>query len=282
MEEQAKRSSRKVIKSHEVDDTSIGFFSLVEIGDSEEEENQEALQEGQNEPSDEPVAEAESDSGEQDDYQAGYDEGYREGYDKGYKDGYKEGLKKGYQEGFSKGEKEGFDKGHEEGLSRGYEEGLERGKQEGFSEGKSEGRRVVEDRYREILKRAERSLELFDGLCSRLDAFLKEAEDHVVEVVILAMQKLFFHVPPENVVKNTVSELMRRLSDVKRARLRVNPKDMRFLEELTFPEGIEVVEDASLKRGEMVAETETGSLEVSLEKRLRDFEEMVLKGVSGE
>ncbi len=288
-----KKSSRsgKIIKSHEVDDDRIGGFCLLTIDgevvkpsveEEQEEETEQEKQSDQTEASKQAVSEQDLERI----YQEARERGYREGYEKGFKQGRTEGLKKGYSEGFAKGKEEGFKAGKSEGIEAGKEEGFELGKREGYSkgfeEGKAEARRIIEDRYRKILQEAQRSLNELSDLKKRFEDVLASSEDLLLEVVITAMQKLFFYIPPEKIVRETVRELIEKLSDNHKATLFINPRDAKFIEDLEIPPWLEVKEDGTLKRGACVIETEAGSIETSLCARLKEFQEMVLKRVNGE
>ncbi len=283
-----KRSSRKVkkiIKSHEADEKVIGGFCLISIEDElpeEKESVEEEVEETVEEKSEPLFDEEEIRRRVEEELAKVKDKAYSEGYRRGYSEGLSKGKKEGFDKGYGEGYEQGKEEGKKEGFQAGYQEGYEKGTRKGFEEGKRAGREAIQKRYDAIVGRAEENISSLSELVRQFEQRLSEIEDLLVDIVVTAMQKLFFYVPEEEMIRNTVKEMLSRIEEGLKAKIYLNPKDKDLVEgSLDLPAVVELVADSSLKRGSCVAEMETGSLETSLKERLKDFEEIVLKRING-
>ncbi len=285
-----KKSSPKgrIIKAPFVDETCLNRFCLLDI-----EAYEEAVREKQGEREEaEDVAVREDAKGLEEEpdliiptevLEEEKKKAYEEGFKKGYGEGLAKGIEEGKREGFEKGYAEGLEKGIEEGKNRGFEEGFSQGKKEGFAEGKGEGRRIVEERYKNIIENAQRQLEELERLKNTFEEKIKSVEEILVDSVILTVKKLFFVIPERDIVLGMIRECIERLSEDQKAKIRLNPKDYSLIKgHLDVPSFVEVVPDDGVRRGGCVVELETGSVETSLRERLEEFEEIVLKKLNGE
>ena len=267
--------SRRIIKADEIDEGRLGKFCLISVLDEQQSDSEKISEEEVKEVSESVKESSKIKLDLEEEVKRKLDQARKEGFEKGYKEGFeagrKEGYEKGRQEGINQGRKEGFDKGFKDGFDRGFEEG------------KAEARRVIEERYNSILDRAAESIETLCDLQREFRERLRLIEDLAVSVVCTAMKKLFFVVPEEEVVANTVRELLDRVAEGQKVKLKLNPKDYDVIKErLSLPDTVSVATDSSLKRGACVVETTTGVIETSVEERLREFEELVLSKWRGE
>ncbi len=190
----------------------------------------------------------------------------------------REGFEKGRAEGLEKGYQEGFQKGREEGFAAGFQEGF----QKGFQGGKQEGLALSEKRFQGILERAKESLEKLAKARRDLQDSLKSYEAELVSLAFeigasIAMREL--KESPEG-IGEVVQKALERIGESSEVVVKLNPKDLALLKESGDFEGqgVELVSSPSVKRGGCVVETEKGVVDATLETRIKEVADSLLKG----
>ncbi len=188
---------------------------------------------------------------------------------RGFEEGKAEGLKKGYEEGFAKGKEEGFTAGFQEGFEK------------GFQEGKREGLALSEKRFQGILERAKESLEHLAKVRKELQENLKSYEAELVSLAFqigasIAMKE--FEEKPES-IGEIVQKALEKIGESSEVVVKLNPKDLSVLKESgqIETEGIQLVSSPSIKRGGCVVETDKGVVNATLETRIKEVADSLIK-----
>ena len=195
---------------------------------------------------------------------------YQEAKAKGFEEGKNQGFEQGYQEGFQKGKEEGFTAGFQEGFDK------------GFQEGKREGLALSEKRFQGIMERAKESLEKLAKARKELQDSLKSYEAELVSLAFqigasIAMREL--SEKPES-IGEIVQKALERIGESSEVVVKLNPKDLAALKESGEFEGqgVELVSSPTVKRGGCIVETEKGVVDATLETRIREIAESLIKG----
>lgn len=188
---------------------------------------------------------------------------------RGFEEGKAEGLKKGYEEGFAKGKEEGFTAGFQEGFEK------------GFQEGKREGLALSEKRFQGILERAKESLEHLSKVRKELQENLKSYEAELVSLAFqigasIAMKEI--EEKPES-IGEIVQKALEKIGESSEVVVKLNPKDLSVLKESgqIETEGIQLVSSPSIKRGGCVVETDKGVVNATLETRIKEVADSLIK-----
>ncbi len=192
---------------------------------------------------------------------------------RGFEEGRSEGMKQGHQEGFHKGKEEGFAAGYKEGFKKGLEEG------------KREGLALSEKRFQGIVERAKESLERLAKARKELQDSLKSYEAELVALAFeigasIAMKELDER--PEGIAE-VVQRALEKIGDSSEVVVKLNPKDLQVLQESgeLDHQGVELVSSPTIKRGGCVVETEKGVVDATLDTRVREVADSLLKKGEG-
>ncbi len=254
-----KKSSpkKRILKNREVDELKLGSFCLIDIDGSFNVETE------QKKP-----FENTDDAGSVD---ISLEKELKRAYDKGFDLGRREGFEKGKEEGF----KVGYEKGYEEGRIK----GLEEGRREGFLEGKREGRNTILKRYNELIDSFNKLLSDLDAVKSKWRQDLYNSQDKIVDLVLLVLRKLIVAIPEKDKVKAVVEACLDKVVDMENVKLKINPKDWELIEEqVQLSPSVKLELDETLKRGDCVIETESGSVETKLEERVKELISLLTEG----
>lgn len=202
--------------------------------------------------------------------------------EKGFARGYEEGLEKGRAEGYEKG----FEKGRKEGLARGQEEGFAKGEADGFAKGEAEGfkkgEKAAEKEAADVLNTLRQSLSAVD---TALDDVVDAHEQQLMELVFKIAQKAV-HASldtKDDIVRLSVLDALKTLSQPQEIELSVNPEDYEYIEMVKdgFFEAVEslhhvaVKSDPMVRRGGCRIETDTASVSTDPEAKLQAVYEAV-------
>jgi len=179
----------------------------------------------------------------------------------------------------------------EEVLARAEEEAEEirdRAREEGRQAGLEEGRLAGRE---EVDQAAERLLALVQELDRLRAETLAEVEEEVVGLVVLAASKIAareIKTDPRLVV-NLIKEAVEGLSRPVRLKIRVNPQDLELVEDykarlkVERPElqRIELAADAEVPFGGCLVESESETIESTLESRLASLDQVMEQALKG-
>lgn len=161
-------------------------------------------------------------------------------------------------------------------------EGKEQGRQEGLAQGSEQGLREFEANSAPALSVFERVDVLYQDLWKANEAAL-------VKLAVQIAEKVLYHeieTSPE-LINNAFKAALDQLQDQHKALFRVNPEDLDYLESLKSEvkdrvKGllhISFEPDSSLERGDLVMETESGRLDVTLKRRLEAVSQSIEKAL---
>ncbi|MFO7912547.1 MAG: FliH/SctL family protein [Desulfotignum sp.] len=202
--------------------------------------------------------------------------------EKGFARGYEEGVEKGRSEGYEKG----FEKGRKEGLAKGQEEGFTKGETDGFAKGESEGFKKGE---KAAGKEAADALNTLGQALSAVDTALDDVvdahEQQLLELVFKIAQKAV-HASldtKDDIVRLSVLDALKTLSQPQEIELGVNPEDYEYIEMVKdgFFEAVAslhhvaVKSDPMVRRGGCRIETDTASVATDPEAKLHAVYEAV-------
>jgi flagellar assembly protein FliH len=202
--------------------------------------------------------------------------------EKGFTRGYEEGLEKGHSEGYEKG----FEKGRKEGLARGREEGFAKGEADGFAKGEAEGfekgEKAAGKEAAIVLDTLRQSLSDVD---TALDDVVDAHEQQLLELVFKIAQKAV-HASldtKDDIVRLSVLDALKTLSQPQEIELCVNPEDYEYMEMVKdgFFEAVgslkhvAVKSDPMIRRGGCRIETESASVSTDPEAKLQAVYEAV-------
>jgi len=177
-----------------------------------------------------------------------------------------------------------LDNAFEEGRKQGYFSGSQDGRQDGFSSGCREGMEQAAAEMKSLVTALET---MRQGLENRRASLLAALEEEVVELAVEVAEKLMLHdldVNPDAVV-DLVRNVIARASERKSLRVRLSPEDYAAIEErrkelddsMADLGDFEMVNDRSLVHGDCIVETQAGTIDARLDRRL----EKTVRSVSG-
>lgn len=167
----------------------------------------------------------------------------------------------------------------EEGRKKGFEAGFAEGKQSGIEEGKKEGLAATEAQKQEMLKSlAIKAAEQEQEYRERLDAL----EPKIVETLTQIYEQVFQIELKNNkeLVVHLLSNTMHNLEGIKSFLIHVSKDDYPLVsmqkKELIkgtniLIENVDIVEDATLTKGDCMIETESGIFDCSLDTQLENL-----------
>ncbi|EJO5346025.1 flagellar assembly protein FliH [Clostridium botulinum] len=175
-------------------------------------------------------------------------------------------------------EKEAFEKGHNEGFHKGYEEGKESGYKEAYESYIQKGKKE----YEQML---EKSNELFLDAQAQYNDYLKEKEKEIRNLVLTIVEEVLKH---EIKDKDSMNEIIyKKLEESKKSATFIVKTNTNYYEEvknkselwknqLPYRGEIFVIEDVSLKDGEVIIETEQGKVIASMDTALDKIKELLI------
>ena len=191
---------------------------------------------------------------------------------------YEEAKQKGFEEGKTQGYQEGLNKGKKEGFAAGFQEGF----QKGLQEGKREGLAISEKRFQGLMERAKESLERLANARKELLDSLRSYEAELVSLAFeigasIAMKEL--EEKPES-IGEIVQKALEKIGESSEVVVKLNPKDLTVLKESggLETEGIQLVSSPNLRRGGCIVETEKGVVNATVENRVREVADSLIKG----
>ncbi|MFO7912817.1 MAG: FliH/SctL family protein [Desulfotignum sp.] len=201
-----------------------------------------------------------------------------QGFARGYEEGLEKGRSEGYEKGFEKGRKEGLAKGQEEGFAKGETDGFAKGEAEGFKKGEKAAGKEAAD----ILNTLRQSLSAVD---TALDDVVDAHEQQLLELVFKIAQKAV-HASldtKDDIVRLSVLDALKTLSQPQEIELCVNPEDYEYIEMVKdgFFEAVgslqhvAVKSDPMVRRGGCRIETESASVSTDPEAKLQAVYEAV-------
>lgn len=200
------------------------------------------------------------------------------GFARGYEEGLEKGHSEGYEKGFAKGRKEGLAKGQEEGFAKGETDGFAKGEAEGFKKGEKAAKKEAAD----ILDTLRQSLSAVDTV---LDDVVDAHEQQLLELVFKIAQKAVHATldTKDDIVRLSVLDALKTLSQPQEIELSVNPEDYEYIEMVKdgFFEAVESLHHVAVKSDPMVPrggcriETDTASVSTDPEAKLQAVYEAV-------
>lgn len=162
------------------------------------------------------------------------------------------------------------------GLSDAERERIEReAYQRGFAEGKNLGKEQATAEVQPVLERLSRSLSEVSALRPRMR---REAEKDLVKLAIAIARRVLHReltIDPES-IEGLIKVALERLESHELSRVRAHPDQesavRTLLERFTHSRKIDVIADKSLRLGDVVLETEHGSIDASVEAQLSEIE----------
>lgn len=191
-------------------------------------------------------------------------------------------------------EKEAQDKAHREGFAKGEKAGFAKGETEGKAAGAEEVKKAVEaerDSFRQNAAPVAGMLEeLANAMNEQRRSLVAQAEADLLLLSIDLAKRLVgreLSIDPD-AIRPIASEAIGLVADRSSLLVRVNPADLRTMEEdmpglkNRFPDigAVRLEADPSLERGDVVAATRETEVDMRLATRLAAFEEAIL-GYSG-
>jgi flagellar assembly protein FliH len=163
----------------------------------------------------------------------------------------------------------------EEAAREGRAQGAVQGREEGFRQGVEEARAQVRTEFDAALGHTARLLQAIDTLYQ--DIF-RNMEAELVKLALTVAERVLFHeasVSPK-AVSAALEAALARLDQAHRVVLRVHPDDLASLEtvqaefkdKLSGLTKIAFEPDASLRRGDLIVESEAGRIDSTLRRRL--------------
>ncbi len=190
----------------------------------------------------------------------------------------KAGREAGYREGYAKGSQEGYKEGYDKGFQQGYREGKEKGE--------LEGRASAEQA---LAAEAEYLRQLMSALTEPLAQMDEEVEKELVTLAMTVAKHLVrreLKTDPGQIVA-VVREALALLPAAKRSvTLVLNPQDAELVRKALHLDQAKVswqiVEDPTLSRGGLRAETEVSRIDATVETRLAAVIAVALGGERNE
>lgn len=182
--------------------------------------------------------------------------------------------KQAYDEAYTQGQQEGFDKGFKEGKTK----GLEAGKIEGSKKGYEENVHILATQSSQLTSLMESLTEPFDELDERVE---KELLDLVIEIASQLVRREI-KIDPGQIIA-VIREAVKALPvATQKLTLHMHPEDVKLvrsslaLNETSTP--WEIIEDPLMTRGGCKVETETSSIDSTVENRLAAIVANILGG----
>lgn len=199
----------------------------------------------------------------------------KEGYDKGFSEGFQkaeEDIKAKFEQENNALREESKKQGYEDGRTEGYE----KGKQEAFDELK-----------KEFEEKTEGLLELIESIESVWPDMLRKYEEQIAELSLNMAKKVLFSnlTLDSNFVKIAIKEALRELPDPYEVTIGVNPDDYNIIEMIKEDffsrfenlKNVTIISDPAIGRGGCTIDSETGGITQTVENRLRELEDALLK-----
>jgi len=166
-------------------------------------------------------------------------------------------------------------KSHDD-FEQAKERGFEEGRKQGYDDGNKEAQRLVDMLHQMIDKIISRRQEIFD-----------EAEQQIVEMVILVSRKVVKIISEKQreVVMNNIVQALRKVKGRASVTIRVNNSEAKlttehaqdFMNAVSNIEHITVVEDSSIEPGGCIVETDFGSIDARISSQLSELEQKILE-----
>lgn len=190
-----------------------------------------------------------------------------------------------HDEGFAEGKEAGFAKGHEEGFAAGKTEGHEQGFAEGKQQGLDEGRELLEEKAKIWDQKLHHLINPLLQVDHKTEKQLVELTTHLARAIVHVETQI----NPE-VVRTALKQAMEVLPlNAELYIIRLNPEDLELLKEHFSTEEIEkrrwhFQTDPDLTRGGCEVITEASSVDMTIEKRVKDIlDEFLLQaGINNE
>lgn len=145
----------------------------------------------------------------------------------------------------------------------------------GRQEGEASAQAQAQERIEGLASRLARSIDEISGQRGRMR---HEAEQQIVALALAIARRILHReltVEPE-AVTGLLKAALERLDVRELHRIRVHPDTAplleRHLEAIGLPRKVELIADSSFERGALVLETESGSLDASIETQLAEIE----------
>ncbi len=147
--------------------------------------------------------------------------------------------------------------------------------QRGFAEGKNLGKEQAAAEVQPVLERLSRSLSEISALRPRVR---REGEKDLVKLAIAIARRVLHReltIDPES-IEGLIKVALERLESRELCTVRVHPDQEAhvrlLLDRFTHSRKIEIIADKSLRLGDVVLETEHGSIDASVEAQLSEIE----------
>ncbi|APQ77389.1 flagellar assembly protein FliH [Clostridium botulinum] len=175
-------------------------------------------------------------------------------------------------------EEEAFKKGHEEGFHKGSEEGKKSGYEEAYEAYIEKGKNAYEEMV-------QKSNKLLLDTEAQYNSYLKEKEEEVRNLVLTIVEEVLKHEVKD---KSSMNEIIyEKLEESKKSATFIVKSNTNYYEEikaksefwknqLPYRGEIFVIEDISLKDGEVIIETEQGKVIASLDTALDKIKELLI------
>ncbi|WP_434283194.1 FliH/SctL family protein [Clostridium botulinum] len=175
-------------------------------------------------------------------------------------------------------EEEAFKKGHEEGFHK----GLEKGKKSGYEEAYESYIEKGKNAYEEMVQKSNK---LLLDTEAQYNSYLKEKEEEVRNLVLTIVEEVLKHEVKD---KSSMNEIIyEKLEESKKSATFIVKGNTNYYEEikaksefwknqLPYRGEIFVIEDISLKDGEVIIETEQGKVIASLDTALDKIKELLI------
>lgn len=187
---------------------------------------------------------------------------------RGFQAGYDEGRQQGHAHGHADGFKEGQAKGHEEGFQAGLAQGREAAQQEAG--------RASEAVRQALSERVNRLDDLLKALARQMDQRMADAEEDMLALCFEAVVRIVGQAAasPEG-VRGIVQQALVEARSKEAATVRVNPRDLAFLEAdeelkawLGASQRVQWVGDPRIEAGGCLVAAPEGGLDARLETQL--------------
>ncbi len=175
-------------------------------------------------------------------------------------------------------EEEAFKKGHDEGFKKGYDEGKKSGYEEAYETYIENGKNA----YEEMIQKSNKILLDTE---KQYNSYLKEKEEEVRKLVLTIVEEVLKHEVKD---KSSMNEIIcEKLEASKKSATFIVKSNAYYYEEikdksefwkaqLPYRGEIFVIEDTSLKDGEIIIETEQGKVIASLDTALDKIKELLI------
>ncbi|KOR25894.1 FliH/SctL family protein [Clostridium sp. L74] len=175
-------------------------------------------------------------------------------------------------------EEEAFKKGYDEGFKKGYDEGKKSGYQESYETYIEKGKSA----YEEMIQKSNKMLLDTE---KQYNSYLKEKEEEVRNLVLTIVEEVLKREVKD---KSSMNEIIyEKLEESKKSATFIVKSNAHYYEEikdksefwktqLPYRGEIFVIEDTSLKDGEIIIETEQGRVIASLDTALDKIKELLI------